>query len=114
MDNALHELNRWRTIGSLSVLTLLLAWESLVPFFTWFAGNVAERVRHGLKNVALGVLNALITGLVFAALWWMTAQRAQAHHFGILHWLALPGWAGLVAAFLLFDCWMYWWHRLNH
>jgi sterol desaturase/sphingolipid hydroxylase (fatty acid hydroxylase superfamily) len=103
-----------RAVGSLSVLTLLLAWESLDPFFTWFTRNTGQRVRHGMKNVALGVLNALITGLAFAALWWTTAQWAQARQFGLLHWLSFPGWAGLIAAFLLFDCWMYWWHRLNH
>jgi sterol desaturase/sphingolipid hydroxylase (fatty acid hydroxylase superfamily) len=114
MENVLHELNRWRSIGSLSVLTLLLAWESLVPFFTWFSGNASERIRHGLKNVALGVVNALITAFVFAALWWTAAQWSQARHFGVLHWFALPNWARLIAAFLLFDCWMYWWHRLNH
>jgi sterol desaturase/sphingolipid hydroxylase (fatty acid hydroxylase superfamily) len=114
MDNALQELNRWRSFTSLSVLTLLLAWESLVPFFAWFAGNTAERVRHGLRNVALGVLNALVTGLAFAALWWTTAQWAQAHEFGVLHWMVLPIWGRLAAAFLLFDAWMYWWHRLNH
>lgn len=114
MDNALHELNRWRGIGSLSVLTLLLMWESLAPFFAWFTGNAGERVRHGLKNLTLGIINALITGLVFVAIWWATAQWAQARHFGVLHCLPLPGWARLGAAFLLFDAWMYWWHRLNH
>jgi sterol desaturase/sphingolipid hydroxylase (fatty acid hydroxylase superfamily) len=114
MDSALHELNRWRSVGSLSVLTLLLAWESLAPFFTYFAGNSGDRVLHGLKNVLLGIFNALLTGLGFGVLWWTTAQWAQAHGFGLLNWLALPGWACLLVAVLLFDCWMYWWHRFNH
>ena len=114
MDTALQELNRWRSLTSLAFLVLLLAWESLVPFFTYFAGNARERVRHGLKNVALGAFNALLTGLGFAAVWWATAQWAQAHAFGLLNWLILPWWARLAGAFLLFDAWMYWWHRLNH
>jgi sterol desaturase/sphingolipid hydroxylase (fatty acid hydroxylase superfamily) len=62
----------------------------------------------------LGVLNSLLTGLGFAALWWTTSRWSQAHNFGLLNWLAWPGWARLGAAFLLFDAWMYWWHRLNH
>jgi sterol desaturase/sphingolipid hydroxylase (fatty acid hydroxylase superfamily) len=71
-------------------------------------------VRHGLKNLVLGVLNSLLTGLGFAALWWTTAQWSQAHEFGLLNGLRLPGWARLAGAFLLFDAWMYGWHRLNH
>lgn len=114
MDNALHELSRWRSLSSLTVLALLLAWESLVPFFAYFAGNASERARHALKNVVLGVLNAMLTGLGFAGLWWTTAQWAQAQEFGLLNWLSLPAWARLATAFLLFDAWMYWWHRLNH
>jgi len=114
MDDALHNVNQWRTISSVAVLTLVLTWESLVPFFTLFAGSTGERVRHGLKNLALGIANSLLTGLGFVALWWATAQWAQAHEFGLLNWLTLPAWARLAGAFLLFDAWMYWWHRLNH
>jgi sterol desaturase/sphingolipid hydroxylase (fatty acid hydroxylase superfamily) len=114
MDDALHNLNQWRSISSVMVLTLVLAWESLVPFLTYFAGSTGERVRHGLKNLVLGVINSLLTGFGFAALWWTTAQWAQAHEFGLLNWIPMPGWARLAGAFLLFDAWMYWWHRLNH
>jgi len=114
MDTVLQAISQWRSLSAVTLLVLLLAWESLVPFFTYFAGNTGERVRHGLKNLVLGVLNSLVTGLGFAALWWTTARWAQAHDFGLLNWVSLPGWARLAGAFLLFDAWMYWWHRLNH
>jgi sterol desaturase/sphingolipid hydroxylase (fatty acid hydroxylase superfamily) len=114
MADFMTELSRLRTVSSVLLLALLLTWESLVPFFSYFAGNRGERLRHGLKNVALGVLNALLTGLGFAALWLTTAQWAQVNGFGLLNWLPLPGWTRWVPAFLLFDAWMYWWHRLNH
>jgi len=114
MEPALQALNQWRSLGALSLLALLLAWESLVPFFAFFAGIPRERARHGLRNLVLGILNATLTGLVFAALWWTTSQWAQAHGFGLLHWLPPPAWARLALAFLLFDAWMYAWHRLNH
>jgi sterol desaturase/sphingolipid hydroxylase (fatty acid hydroxylase superfamily) len=114
MDDVLHNLNQWRSISSVTVLAVLLAWESLVPFFTYFGGITGERVRHGLKNLVLGALNSLLTGLGFAALWWTTARWAQTQEFGLLNWLPMPGWAWLAGAFLLFDAWMYWWHRLNH
>jgi sterol desaturase/sphingolipid hydroxylase (fatty acid hydroxylase superfamily)/rhodanese-related sulfurtransferase len=112
--NATSELMLRQRVNSLTLLAVLLTWESLVPFFTYFVERRVERVRHGLKNVVLGVLNALLTGLGFAALWWATAQWARAHNFGMLCWLPLPDWARLAGAFLLFDAWMYWWHRLNH
>lgn len=114
MDDALQHLSQWRSISALTLLALLLAWESLVPFFAFFAGDTRERVHHGLKNLALGVVNSVLTGLAFAALWWATAQWAQANEFGLLNWLPLPAWARLAAVFLLFDAWMYSWHRLNH
>ena len=114
MSDLMTELSQIRTASSVVLLALLLAWESLLPFFTYFAGNTGERVRHGLKNLVLGVLNSLLTGLGFAALWWTTAQWAQAQGFGLLNWLPFPVWARLASAFLLFDAWMYFWHRLNH
>lgn len=92
----------------------MLVWESSAPFFSYFAARAGERTRHALKNLVLGVLNSVLTGLGFAALWWTTARWAQAHGFGLLNWLPLAGWLRLTAAFLLFDAWTYWWHRFNH
>jgi hypothetical protein len=37
-----------------------------------------EIVRHGLKKLALGIGNSLLTGFGFAGLWWAPAQWAQA------------------------------------
>ncbi len=62
----------------------------------------------------LGILNSLFTGLTFVGLWWATSQWAQSRQFGILNWLSVAGWARMIFAFLLFDAWMYGWHRLNH
>jgi sterol desaturase/sphingolipid hydroxylase (fatty acid hydroxylase superfamily) len=114
MDGILQDLGHLRTISSVTFLVLLLAWESLAPFASYFVGSGAERLRHMLRNLALGVLNALLTALVFVALWWTTAEWAQSHNFGLLNWLSAPGWVRVVSALLLFDAWMYFWHRMNH
>ncbi|HEY5706222.1 MAG TPA: sterol desaturase family protein [Terrimicrobiaceae bacterium] len=114
MDDSVHDIDQWRSICAVTVLLLLLVWESSAPFGLYFVGNSRERLRHGLKNLVLGILNALLVGLVFVALWWTAADWAQAHNFGLLNWLALSDWAHVVGAFLLFDAWMYLWHRLNH
>src|ERR1035441_6311150 len=114
MAYLITELSWIKTACSVSVLALLLAWETGTPFFAYFAWAAGERTRHGLKNLALGVLNASLTGLLFAALWWSTAAWAERQHFGLLRWAGLPTWARFAAALLLFDAWMYFWHRLNH
>jgi sterol desaturase/sphingolipid hydroxylase (fatty acid hydroxylase superfamily) len=114
MEEFLHGISRLQSITAVVVLVLLLVWESSAPFGLYFLRNSHDRFRHGLKNLVLGILNAVVIGLVFVALWWTTAEWAQAHNLGLLNWLPLPGWAHLVGAFLLFDAWMYFWHRLNH
>ena len=93
---------------------VLLVWESSTPFALYSVRDSADRFRHGLKNLVLGILNAVVIGLVFVGLWWAAAESAQFHNFGLLNWWPLPGWARLLGAFLLFDAWMYFWHRLNH
>jgi sterol desaturase/sphingolipid hydroxylase (fatty acid hydroxylase superfamily) len=103
-----------RTASSFAMLVLLFTWETVSPFLACFAGAGSERARHALRNLALGLINAALTGLVFAGLWLVAAEWAAANQFGVLHWLAMPAWARLGAAFLLFDAWMYFWHRLNH
>ena len=114
MGDLLHDVSQLRSISSIAFLVLLLAWESLAPFGSYFVGKPGERLLHGTKNLALGILNALLIGLIFVALWWTTAEWAQARQFGLLNWLRMPSWTRLAAAFLLFDAWMYFWHRMNH
>jgi sterol desaturase/sphingolipid hydroxylase (fatty acid hydroxylase superfamily) len=114
MADLITELSRIKTASSVGLLALLLVWESWAPFFAYFSGAGGERARHGLKNLALGVLNAVVTGLLFVGIWWSTAAWAERQHFGLLRWVEVPAWARFAGALLLFDAWMYFWHRLNH
>lgn len=72
MADLMTESGRIKTASPLTALVLVLAWESLVPYFSCFARNTDERMRHGLRNLVLGVLNSLLTGLLAAPL-----QRVQ-------------------------------------
>lgn len=103
-----------RAGGSLLVLVVLLSWETSAPFLNFFAQAPAERARHGLRNLGLGLMNTVLNAALCVGLWWAVARWADAHSFGVLHWLPLPGWARLVGTFLLADFWLYLWHRLNH
>src|ERR1700752_1601724 len=114
MEDRFQSIEQLQSICAVTMLLLLLIWESLAPLGLYFAGDSRECLRHGLKNLVFGFLNALIVGFVFVTLWWVTAEWGKTHNFGFLHWLDLPDWARLLSAFLLFDAWMYFGHRLNH
>lgn len=92
------------------VLVALWMAESIIPMY---AGR-AHRVRHGVRNLAMGVVNTLVIALPLASVLWWVTQWASDHSFGLVHWLALPSWLGLVVVLVLFDGWMYFWHRMNH
>jgi sterol desaturase/sphingolipid hydroxylase (fatty acid hydroxylase superfamily) len=103
-------------IIGLIVLTLLLVLEGVLPFYT----GRQQRLRHGLRNGTLAAVNGAI-GVALAPLALLAMQFAERHQFGVAHWLdgaAGGGWASpllaAAAAFVLFDLWMYAWHRANH
>ena len=93
--------------AALAVLWLL---EGLVPMFE----GRRERLRHDSANLALGIVNAAITALVFAGATLVVTEWARANSFGLLHRLGLAGAWSFAASFFLFDLWQYLWHRLNH
>ncbi len=109
MIETLTDLRPWIALGMLLALFL---WETRAPFFAFPRGRA--RLSHGFRNVLLGIVNASATAFGFVALWWWAASFSENHGFGLLHWLALPGWSEWFLAVLLFDAWTYCWHRINH
>ena len=114
MEEQIRHSEYLRSVAALTLLILLFAWETSTPFVPLFGEQRAERIRHGGRNLCLGLINAVLISLGAVALWAWAAQWAAAHGFGVLHWLPLPSVAKLLTAILLFDLWMYWWHRMNH
>ena len=110
-------------IIGLIVLTALLVLEGTMPFYL----GREQRLRHGLRNGSLAALNGAL-GVLLAPLLLGAIAFAERHDIGLLHWLPLDaslfdGWPfpgllgavlGLALAVLLFDLWMYAWHRANH
>lgn len=88
--------------------------EGLAPYFAGLAGDARTRRRHGLRNAMLAGINGLLGVLLLGAAIAGSVVFAEAHGFGLLRLVELPAWAAAVLALLLFDMWMYWWHRLNH
>src|SRR5437588_5160641 len=95
---------------SAGVLLLLWLLETWVPLFA----DRPQRLRHAARNLVIAGINLAVMGLVFATAAAGAAAWAERAHFGLLHRLAAPLWVELPLALLLFDAWMYLWHRANH
>jgi sterol desaturase/sphingolipid hydroxylase (fatty acid hydroxylase superfamily) len=92
------------------LIMLMLALESWFPA----AGNRRRRMRHAARNMTLWLLNALAVALLAAPLIGNIARWAEESRLGLLNMLSLPPAIATVTAFLLFDGWLYLWHRANH
>jgi len=93
-------------LGALGLVFFLEGW---IPFYV----DRRDRHSHGLGNILVGAVAGLIGALGAPLLvWsvhWAEGQGVGLCNLGLLH----PAACGLVA-FVLFDLWMYAWHRMNH
>lgn len=105
-------------ITGLIVLSVLLVLEGTIPFYP----GRKQRLRHGLRNASLAALNAGL-GVVLAPLLLGAVAFAEQNGLGLLNWMPLErlpldgllaGVLTVTLAVLLFDLWMYAWHRANH
>lgn len=107
----------WQAGAAFVGLVALLLVEGVLPAVHHYRSR-AERGRHALLNVVLGLTNAAVVAVVFAGLWLLAAEWASARGAGLLNVLrdhaGLPAWAHVAGAVLLLDAWTYLWHRLNH
>ncbi len=110
----LEELNSWRSLVLLSMFVVFLIWETVLPFFPMFRGQLKQRVKHGFVNILVAVIHILITRFAFVVLWLLVCRWANERDFGLLNWLDLPTASRLIAVVLCLDLYMYWWHRINH
>ncbi len=95
---------------AVGVLVLLWCLETWVPVFV----DRPHRYRHAFRNLVMAGLNMAVLGLLFAAAIAGAAAWSEETRFGLLHQLTAPAWVELPLALLLFDAWMYVWHRANH
>ena len=106
----------WETKTAAAIGVLLALWlgEALVPFYTNFGGGPSDRLRHDLRNLGFGLFNAGVLMLLFLPAFVAVDSWAANHGFGLSRLVAQPCWAVTLLLFVLFDMWMYIWHRANH
>lgn len=93
-----------------TILAVLWALEAFYPMFH----TAGRRLKHDISNIALGVMNAVLVGFVFAGLVLGITTWAVENQLGLLNRLTLNPLVELFIGLLIFDCWQYCWHRINH
>lgn len=94
------------TIGGLAVLLIL---EQIIPASQAGRGGIA---RHGAGNLALGLVNGAGVALVATPLLTWMSIWIEREEIGLVS--PFGGATGMVTGVILFDGWMYLWHRANH
>jgi sterol desaturase/sphingolipid hydroxylase (fatty acid hydroxylase superfamily) len=94
----------------LGIFVLFFALEKLFPLRKSKAALIGRLIVNGSISVLVFLIAMVaVRPAALKALNWSSEQP-----FGILHWLNVPGWAQLIAGFLLLDLSFYYWHVLNH
>ena len=73
--------------------------------------SVLHRV---VRNFVLSIPGFAIVRLAMLPIPIAVGLWAQDRGIGLLNWLPLPGWAGVIATFLLMDYAYWWWHWVMH
>lgn len=97
-------------IVQIGVLALLIWLEAVVPFFP----KRGTRLRHDTQNLGIGLFNGLVVALLFAGVTMAVTLQAKLAQFGLFHQVSLLPWVETLMAIVIFDLWMYLWHRANH
>jgi sterol desaturase/sphingolipid hydroxylase (fatty acid hydroxylase superfamily) len=114
VDLTVPELQQLKQYVIGGAIALLWLGESAAPHFSAFVDNRRQRLTHGLRNLLIALINL---GLATAGLSYLIVRVTswgERQDIGVVRWLDLGPLFGLAVALLLFDMWMYWWHRINH
>jgi sterol desaturase/sphingolipid hydroxylase (fatty acid hydroxylase superfamily) len=91
-------------------LIVIFFLEGIIPHYP----GRKDRVRHALPHIATACLNGLLTRFVLAGLTISAIQWARPYSVDFFSKISLSWLSGTVIVFVVFDLWMYFWHRLNH
>jgi len=92
------------------VFAMMLCGEALRPL----RARVEPKLRHTIRNLATGGISLAIVTLLQAPLLVPVAKWAEQHDIGIVRWLRIPQPWSVLAAIILLDYTLWWWHRASH
>lgn len=99
-----------RLLWQVIVFAFIFLLETFFPLFN----QKKDRYPHATRNLSFGLINGVLGAFFFA---WVTVHVLdwiQKREIGLLCFFDLHPLLELGIAFVLFDLWMYGWHRLNH
>ena len=91
-------------------LTAIFALEGAFPHYK----NRSHRIHHAFSHLLTAVFNGLLTRLVLAGLTIQALDWGARERLGLVQALQVPFYLKTAIVFVLFDIWMYFWHRANH
>lgn len=94
-------------IGAIALI-VIFGLEGIFPYFPDRTGRIKHAVNHLCLAGMNGIVNLLFGILTVQAMLW-----ARQYSIGMLYYLKMP-WVQVALGFVIFDAWMYAWHRLNH
>jgi sterol desaturase/sphingolipid hydroxylase (fatty acid hydroxylase superfamily) len=110
----MEQLGQTKTTLFFLAFIVLFLMETLFPFYL----GRKKQFSHDIRNLALGLTNAILLAPLFRIATLFVSQSAFAHEYGLLNRITLSTPLATIALFLLFvllfDLWMYAWHRMNH
>ena len=99
-----------KTVLAIAVLAFLWCLETWLPLYRERHGN---RLKHAGRNIVIALFNTtvilMLYGIMAVVAPWNYNQK-----LGLLNLLDIPPTIETGIALLLFDGWMYLWHRANH
>ena len=94
----------------LSVFALMFLGEALRPL----RARVEPKLRHTIRNLSTGGVSLAVLTLLQAPLLVPVAQWSALNHTGIVRWLHVPRPWSVIAAIILLDYTLWWWHWASH
>ena len=104
------QVEKWQPFIVIFLITIFLILESFTPFFN----PPKKRIKHGVKNIVLALINALVIGILFSGITLIVANYTEENNFGFVHLFNLSELQYSILAFIIMDMWNYTWHRINH
>ncbi len=96
-------------ILAITLFAGIVLFETVLPF-----RGSHHRLRHVGKNGIFTAFNSVILAGFGATLNLWVFLWIHENEIGLLNQIERPFWVATILASVLFDAWIYWWHRLNH
>lgn len=96
----------------ITTFLILIVLERKFPLFSFFKDH--EKLKHDFEHILFAILNGVLGILVLIPLLHLFESFASGWQYSLLGFLEENKIFHAVGAILLFDFWMYVWHRANH